>query len=292
MRFFSLVSLTTILLLILSPAVFAAKVTDPEIIDRRCFNGTIDSPEAADLKENEIATQSGTACANPDNLNPASNQFEKADCTQNDLVITELIEPLTPSFSLTENEKVIDVYKGICCMYTEDAIQFSNDVPEGAEALPPEETPAEPEAYNGEILLASDDDDAAAEAPADTTTESPTTTAEALPQYCAKTRSVYMPTFTECNQIAAHCEKRQWLISGTGGGVIRLFVKQAYIFGAGTAGFVAVVVIVISGIQISVSGVSGDITSAKDRIVQSIAGLVLLFLSGIILYTINPTFFT
>jgi type IV secretory pathway VirB2 component (pilin) len=56
---------------------------------------------------------------------------------------------------------------------------------------------------------------------------------------------------------------------------------------------IAVLIIVISGIQISAAG--GDqttVTNAKNRIVQSLGGLVILFLSAIILYTINPTFFT
>ena len=56
---------------------------------------------------------------------------------------------------------------------------------------------------------------------------------------------------------------------------------------------IAVLIMVISGIQISAA--AGDqqaVTNAKNRIVQSLGGLALLFLSGIVLYTINPTFFT
>ena len=61
---------------------------------------------------------------------------------------------------------------------------------------------------------------------------------------------------------------------------------------AGVVGIIAVLIIVISGIQISMDQGGGEsVTSAKNRIMQSLAGLVILFLSALILYTINPTFF-
>lgn len=88
------------------------------------------------------------------------------------------------------------------------------------------------------------------------------------------------------------CERRQWIIGENGASIIKVYVKQIYIWAAGTIGFIAVVVIVLNGIRITMSGVSGDVTQAKERILQSISGLVLLFLSGLILYTINPTFFS
>lgn len=48
--------------------------------------------------------------------------------------------------------------------------------------------------------------------------------------------------------------KIQWLISSTGAGILKTYVKQIYVFGAGIVGFIAVATIVGSGIQISVSG--------------------------------------
>lgn len=110
---------------------------------------------------------------------------------------------------------------------------------------------------------------------------------------CAESRNVYSTTLNGCQDLnAIGCEKRQWIVGTSGAGILKVYVKQMYTWGAGIVGFVAVVVMVISGIQISVSGVAGDITSAKQRIFQSIGGLVLLFMSGIILYSINPTFFS
>lgn len=109
---------------------------------------------------------------------------------------------------------------------------------------------------------------------------------------CRDARAIYTEDFGTCNSNALQCEKRQWIIGVSGAGIIKVYVKQIYSWGAGIAGFIAVVVIIISGVQIQISGVSGDISQAKQRIMQSIAGLVLIFLSGILLYTINPGFFS
>ena len=68
--------------------------------------------------------------------------------------------------------------------------------------------------------------------------------------------------------------------------------EQIFTWGALTVGSIAVMTIVLNGVRIQMSGVSGDITEAKNKIFQAIAGIVLLFLSGLILYTINPGFFT
>jgi hypothetical protein len=112
---------------------------------------------------------------------------------------------------------------------------------------------------------------------------------------CKETRNIYTTGetgYNDCDAAAVGCNKRQWIIGTSGTGILKVYVKQLYRWGAVTVGFIAVVSIVVSGIQISISGVSGDITSAKNRIMQAIMGLVLLFLSGIILYTINPGFFS
>ncbi len=110
---------------------------------------------------------------------------------------------------------------------------------------------------------------------------------------CKNQYTLYYPEDQGCqNKDSIYCEKRQWIIGDSGASIIKIYVKQIYIWAAGIIGFVAVTTIVLNGIRISVSGVSGDITQAKDRIIQAISGLVLLFLSGLILYTINPSFFS
>ena len=118
-----------------------------------------------------------------------------------------------------------------------------------------------------------------------------TSDAADAPYYCDQSRNVYLDTYATCMDGANSCQKVQWLIASTGAGILKTYVRQIYVFGAGIVGFIAVATIVGSGIQISVSGATGDITAAKDRITQSIMGIALLFFSALILYTINPTFF-
>lgn len=84
----------------------------------------------------------------------------------------------------------------------------------------------------------------------------------------------------------------KYRIVGTGGvDIFSKYVGFLYKWAAGIVGIIAVLTIVYNGIIISTSG-SGETTESKERIMQSLAGIAILFLAGLILYTINPTFFT
>ncbi len=112
---------------------------------------------------------------------------------------------------------------------------------------------------------------------------------------CKEVRTIYADTYENCyksGEGAYGCSKRQWVIGSSGLGIVKLMVKQIYTFAAFSVGTMAVGTMIFQGIMISVSGVSGDITEAKTKILQALAGIVLLFLSGLILYTINPEFFS
>ena len=96
-----------------------------------------------------------------------------------------------------------------------------------------------------------------------------------------------------CEENAGHnCQAIQILVSASGIGLLKFYALQLYVWGASIVGIIAVLIIVISGMQIAASGGEDQMSSAKTRIMQSLAGLALLFLSALILYTINPTFFT
>jgi hypothetical protein len=93
---------------------------------------------------------------------------------------------------------------------------------------------------------------------------------------------------------SASCQEVQVFFAGDGGGTSLIFtyIGALYRWAASIVGIIAVLIVVVSGIQISAA--AGDqqaVTNAKNRIFQSLGGLAILFLSGIILYTINPTFF-
>jgi len=88
------------------------------------------------------------------------------------------------------------------------------------------------------------------------------------------------------------CKEIQVFLSTGGTNLIYGYIQNIYRWGASMVGIVAVLIIILSGIQLSAAG--GDpeaVNSAKKRILQSIAGIVILFLSGLILAVVNPNFF-
>ncbi len=90
-----------------------------------------------------------------------------------------------------------------------------------------------------------------------------------------------------------YCRELQMLLSQSGTIVIFFYINTIYRWAATIVGLISVMVMIFSGIQISTSGGDTEVlSSAKGRIVKSLSGLAVLFLSGLILYTVNPTFFT
>jgi hypothetical protein len=98
---------------------------------------------------------------------------------------------------------------------------------------------------------------------------------------------------TSAGDYTVTCKEVEVYFGDDGIGLLFTYISLIYKWGAGMIGLIAVLVIIISGIQISAAaGEQAAVTSAKNRIFQSILGLVILFFSAIILYSINPTFFT
>ncbi|MDX9970799.1 MAG: pilin [Candidatus Gracilibacteria bacterium] len=98
--------------------------------------------------------------------------------------------------------------------------------------------------------------------------------------------------YTKDPTVLYYCDPVQVLISKGGTSLLEGYIKTLYSYAASIAGIIAVSIIVVSGIQISASGGdSGKIDEGKKRIIKSVIGIVVLFLSSLILYTINPNFF-
>lgn len=74
------------------------------------------------------------------------------------------------------------------------------------------------------------------------------------------------------------------------GNAIVNYTRIVFAFVGGLVGGLAMLMIIVSGIQIITGG--GDQAQAKTRLAGAIAGLILVAASGWILYTINPCFFT
>ena len=88
------------------------------------------------------------------------------------------------------------------------------------------------------------------------------------------------------------CQQVQVLLTKGGASAIQGYINVIYRWAAGIIGLIAVVVIILSGVQISLAGGdSNGVDEAKKRIIQSLLAIALLFLSGVILNFINPNFF-
>jgi hypothetical protein len=114
-----------------------------------------------------------------------------------------------------------------------------------------------------------------------------------LSKKCADTIEKGDLTFDKKYNVKFSCKPVQVLLSKGGTSLIEGYIATIYKWAASIVGVIATAVIIISAVQISIAG--GDtqaVENAKNRILKSISGIVILFLSGIILYTINPTFFT
>lgn len=90
-----------------------------------------------------------------------------------------------------------------------------------------------------------------------------------------------------------NCKRVQVILASTGADLLYSYVGIIYRWAAGTIGIVSVLFLVVGGFEIATAGGdTGRMDKAKARIMQSLAGLVLLFLSALILFTVNPNFFT
>ncbi len=112
---------------------------------------------------------------------------------------------------------------------------------------------------------------------------------------CSETGKALRDSYLDNEKIkvAFSCQEVMIILSKGGTTLIEGYISTIYKWGASIAGIVAVLIIVISGIQLAASG--GDsqaVEEARGRIVKSLAGIAVLMLSGLLLYTINPNFFT
>lgn len=80
-------------------------------------------------------------------------------------------------------------------------------------------------------------------------------------------------------------------IEGTGGYIVN-YSRIVFAFAGGIAGLLAMLMLIVAGIQIMTSSGEEQITQAKSRIQGALLGLALLSTSGLLLYLINPCFFS
>lgn len=113
---------------------------------------------------------------------------------------------------------------------------------------------------------------------------------EAEPGEC---RSEYVDTGACAPSDTVICQTVRVFGSKSGLGLLFLYIGILYRWVAATIGIVAVFYIIYGGIKISTAGDNtAAVDEAKTKIIQAIAGLILLFISAVVLFTINPNFFT
>jgi len=83
-----------------------------------------------------------------------------------------------------------------------------------------------------------------------------------------------------------------YISASNGVDLINQYISMIYMWMASIVGIIAVLMIVVSGVQIIFGGASPELVSdAKNRVMQSLLSLVLLFATAMILRTVNPNFF-
>jgi type IV secretion system pilin len=88
------------------------------------------------------------------------------------------------------------------------------------------------------------------------------------------------------------CEPVMIYISSAGNQLLYYYMGQIYKFAATIGALLAVLILIVAGIMYSTAGDNNtQTTAAKGLMVKCISGLVVLFLSALILVVINPNFF-
>jgi hypothetical protein len=88
------------------------------------------------------------------------------------------------------------------------------------------------------------------------------------------------------------CERIMVYLSPAGTNLMYYYIGQIYRYMAFLGGIIAVLTIIIGGLLRATAGDNSEqVSKANSIITKCITGLVLLFLSAIILYVINPNFF-
>lgn len=124
-----------------------------------------------------------------------------------------------------------------------------------------------------------------------TTVETGTDAATGASTSKTKENSEFKDSCTPSDTVT--CKRVQIFVAQSGAELLYSYLGRIYKWAAGTIGIVAVLYLVWGGVEMSTAqGDQGKYEKAKERITQSLAGLVILFLSALILYTINPNFFT
>lgn len=115
---------------------------------------------------------------------------------------------------------------------------------------------------------------------------------EALNEWTDCSKNKNNAHFKYCIKLQEPINGQNVIVGDTGYDVAAYYISMAYKYGASIIGIFCVFVIIASGIQISMGGANSEmVNQGKERILQALLSLILLFSSALILKTVNPGFF-
>lgn len=98
--------------------------------------------------------------------------------------------------------------------------------------------------------------------------------------------------YTYCVELQEAVAGKETVVGRTGIDLISRYISLIYKYGASIIGVFCVLIIVVSGVQISMGGANSEnVNQGKERILQALLSLILLFCSALILKVVNPGFF-
>lgn len=98
--------------------------------------------------------------------------------------------------------------------------------------------------------------------------------------------------YTYCVELQEAVAGQETVVGRTGIDLISRYISLIYKYGVSIIGIICVLIIVVSGVQISMGGANSEnVNQGKERILQALLSLILLFCSALILKVVNPGFF-
>ena len=112
------------------------------------------------------------------------------------------------------------------------------------------------------------------------------------PDACTNKQTPDAATLRDQSKPLEYCEIVQIYYSSGGTSLLYGYIGIIYKYMAGLGSFIAVLMLIVAGVMRSAAGDKPDLmTKANQLAMRCITGLIVLFLSAVILYTINPNFF-
>jgi len=218
------------------------------------------------------ALDQGTVCTLLNNQQATSNAATPADAANKMFVVTE------ERLGKADNNISFDCYRKITCTVTKNAAPASTGTGGSQQTQGQGATPSGPPQPNLVRKCTPNYVAADCSGSSDELSTDPTKSADQMKMEENKSYSI--------------CEPIRVYVAAAGNQLLYYYIGQIYSYVATLGGMIAVLILIVAGLMRTTAGDNtNQIGEANNMIKKCIYGLALLFLSAIILYTINPNFF-